>query len=618
MKIKTRILLGLSSLFLIIFLLGGVGAYFIHQLSEQSKEITKDNYISLEYVRQMNNSLVSIQDVVLGEILVNDTFDIKRPNFQEKYVAAVDTFEFYLAKQQGNITENGEERLTTALNVNFQKLLTQTATFNTKEATEAHSHYLTHIAPEIKAIRLSLDSIHQVNDHALQLKSDQALHSSERVIIAMFSIGSVSFLMVVVFLWFFPSFIADPITKFTESIQAITARNFETRIRHDSKDEFGELALAFNYMAEKLDEYEHSNLAQIIFEKKRIDAIINNMNDAIIGLDADKKIIFANNSAITLIGMPAASIAGKYAPDVAAVNDLVRHLIKEIMDAKNTEETYAKPLKIVVNGKENHFAKDLLLITTPLTADKNPQFIGYVIILKNITPFHELDLAKTNFIATISHELKTPITSMMMSLKLLRDGRIGELNKEQLEMVDSVKDDSDRLLKITGELLKMSQVETGNIQLDIVAFEAAQVVDVSIHALQQQAQAKSISITHDVTVTEPVMGDNDKTTWVLINFLSNAIRYSPNDAIISVTVTESEGMVRFSVHDNGPGIDSKFQQRLFEKYYRVPGSGHTGTGLGLAISKEFINAMGGDIGVNSEIGQGSEFYFVLPLQVKEP
>lgn len=215
-------------------------------------------------------------------------------------------------------------------------------------------------------------------------------------------------------------------------------------------------------MAEKLDEYESSNLAQLRFEKSRIETIINQMKDGILGLDVKKNVLFLNTVAENLLGLKEAEIVGKYVADVAVKNDLMRSLL---------QEGDHKELKIFADGKESYFNKDILNVTN------NGEVIGKVIILRNITIFHELNEAKTNFIATVSHELKTPISSIKMSARLLNDKRVGTLNDEQLDLIKNITDDSERLLKITSELLNVSQVETGQIQLNITRVNPAVIIE---------------------------------------------------------------------------------------------------------------------------------------------
>jgi two-component system, NtrC family, sensor histidine kinase KinB len=231
----------------------------------------------------------------------------------------------------------------------------------------------------------------------------------------------------------FPGYVANPIVQLTNSIQSIAEKNYEERLHFDRKDEFEELAVAFNQMAEKLDEYEHSNLANILFEKTRIEAIINRMNDPVIGLNEANRIIFVNDQATDILNIDRSGLLGQYAPDVALNNDLLRSLIKR--------ENNGAMIKAVINGKENCYSKEAIEVNYTPTGENEVVNLGTVILLKNI-----------NFIATISHDLKTPIASLQMCIKLLQDSRIGELNEEQKNVTQTLSDEVARLSKIAQEI----------------------------------------------------------------------------------------------------------------------------------------------------------------------
>jgi len=159
--------------------------------------------------------------------------------------------------------------------------------------------------------------------------------------------------------------------------------------------------------------------------------------------------------------------------------------------------------------------------------------------------------------------------------------------------------------------LDLSQVETGNIKLDINKVDPRDIIALALEAVKFQAERKHVIIRNNALKDLPrIQADADKTTWVLVNFLTNAIRYSAENGSVQVNCMMSNGRMQFSVEDNGPGIDEKYLSRLFEKFFQVPGT-PTGTGLGLAISKEFIEAQGGNIGVESQVGRGSKFLFTL-------
>jgi PAS domain S-box-containing protein len=558
MRLKTKLSISLIFLFTVILLFGILGIVTINRLSRDADLVLKNNQESLFY---SNNMLKALENIKTRK-------------------DAKDIFEDNLVKQENNITELGEKEATQELRKNFNGL---------KVNPEDLSNY-----PEI---RQSIFQIQDLNELAILRKNAVAQKTAENAKFWLTIIFTILTLVSFTFIFNLPSIISRPIRSLSEGIAEIAKKNYKKRLYLKQEDEFGDLAGSFNIMASKLDEYENSNLSQIKFEKSRIETIINQMRDGIIGLDNKKNILFLNAVAEKLLGLKEKDIIGKYAPDTALKNDLMRTLLQD--------DEQKKELKIFADNKESYFNKDILNVTN------NEQVIGEVIVLRNITLFHELNEAKTNFIATVSHELKTPISSIKMSAQLLSDDRIGPLGHEQKELIQSIRDDADRLLKITGELLNMTQVETGNIQLKIQPSFPGTIIEQALQAVQFQANQKNISLINQTTDSLPlVMADAEKTVWVLINFLTNAIKYSPEGSEIEVQANLQENRVALTVSDHGRGIDEKYLPRIFDRYFKVPGTHErNGTGLGLAISKEFIEAQGGMIWVHSQVGEGSVFGF---------
>ena len=272
-----------------------------------------------------------------------------------------------------------------------------------------------------------------------------------------------------------------------------------------------------------------------------------------------------------------------------------------------------EPLKIYADNKESYFQmEDTPLYIMPV-GSREQQFVGNLIVLNNITKYKELDSAKTNFISTVSHEMKTPISSILMSLQLLGDNRLGQLNEEQKQLVGSIRESSDRLLNITGELLNMTQVESGKLRLMPKVVKPVELIDYAVKATQVLAERFRCFV--EVEYPEKISKlfvDNEKIAWVITNLLSNAIHHSPENSRIIVGAVQHEKAVEIFVQDFGRGIDPRYHKSIFERYFRVPGTKVQGSGLGLAISKEFVEAHGGTISVESGIGKGSRFSILLP------
>lgn len=571
MKIKTKLNLSVGLLFLLIIVLSFMGAYSIIKIKKDTESILKANYNSIEYSQKM---LISL--------------DKNNLNLEK----SSEIFQTNLDKQLDNITEIGELQASNNVKNNFEILKVNQTNEKLKNQ-----------------IRQDIYQIIKLNMNAIKYKSDVAISTANSSYFWIAILGTFCFLIAFNLLVNLPNNIANPLKELTLSIQEIANKNYSQRVHFDNHNEFGDLAKSFNTMAVKLQEYNNSNLYKLSFEKKRLETLINNMHDPIIGIDDLGIVLFVNLEALKIIGLKKEEFIGKKASDLALKNDLLKSLI-----INEIENPKAQPMKIFADGKESYFEKELINITVKPTGEDKSIDIGNVIILRNITLFKELDFAKTNFIATVSHELKTPIAAIKMSLQLLEKPETGAVNKEQKILIDGIKDDSQRLLKITGELLELSQLETGNINLKIEKSNPYDIVKYAIEAVKVQAEQKNILLVIEQEENLPsIKSDSEKTTWVLINFLTNAIYYSSENSKIIISLKKEEKEIYFQVIDTGKGIEDRYQTKIFDKYFQVPGSNKSGTGLGLAISKEFIEAQGGTIGVKSELGLGSRFYVKLKI-----
>lgn len=582
MKIKNKLRLGFGFLFVVVIFFGAISLYYMNQISLSSKVILKDNYETLSYTSGMR------------EVLDQNPLPLT--------AAAKAQFERFFAMEGKNITEKGEGAAVAALHSAYEAMLLPGAT-----APQLHQ--------AVTSIRSELRKIDQLNMAAIVRKNDHAQKAIEKAAMYVIFAASICFLILFSFVVNFPGFVANPLKEFSEAIREISRKNYKQRLEFKGTDEFSELALSFNTMAQELNKWENSNLSKIQSEKLRIEAIIEQMQDAIIGLNEKKEILFFNRVAAELLNLNGKEVVGKNAQELMKRNDLLNRILQD----KPSE----KAMKIYADQKESYFQLEKREIMVPsydadaeVAMSQTSKAAGEVYILKNITQFKELDEAKTNFIATVSHELKTPISSIKMSLKLMDDERVGHMNVEQKELVQHIREDCGRLLKITSELLDLAQVETGNLQLNFLKSDPRKIAIYAMDSVRFQAEQKSIELELISRNNLPkIYVDVEKTAWVLVNFLSNALRYSPEKSKVLIQVIENADHIEFSVRDFGKGIEEVYQKRLFDKYFQVPtdGNNKSGSGLGLAISKDFIEAESGTIWVESALGEGSKFCFSLPI-----
>lgn len=444
---------------------------------------------------------------------------------------------------------------------------------------------------------------------ATEPDSPAAMPALERALLWISVTGGICVLTGLVLLFWLPRSISKPILELKQGILEIANHNYEKRLDMKSSEEFREVADSFNRMAERLTEYRASTLADILSAKKFLEAIVNSINEPIIGLNIEREILFINNEALNVLNLKRENVIRRSAEELSLKNDLLRRLIRELVSPGDKKE----PLKIYADNKESYFKAAYIPINNTNADKDEPHKLGDVILLKNITEFKELDSAKTTFISTISHELKTPISAIMMSLQLLEDKRVGTLNEEQEQLSKSIKDSSQRLLEITGELLNMTQVEAGKLQMMPKITKPIELIEYAIKANQVQADKFNIQI--EVEYPEEKIGklfvDSEKIAWVLTNLLSNAIRYSRENGRVVIGAQQEGDQIELYVQDFGKGIDPRYHQSIFDRYFRVPGTKVQGSGLGLSISKDFVEAHGGTLTVESELGKGSRFVIRL-------
>lgn len=570
MKLRSKLSLGIGILFTLILIQGIQSIRYVRHLSVSSKEILSDNYNSVHYVSEMLRSLDRFsQDSASRRTLIEA-----------------------LTLQQQNITEINERQVTSALEEKVGRL-------NDSISGE-----------EVQQIRNDLYRIMELNMGSILAKSRGMESSADEAVRWISVIAILCVLLAALFLLYFPSIVLRPIDKLKQGIVQIANHNYDQRLDFSGNREFESVAESFNDMAARLDEYRRSSLDDLMMAKKRIEAIVNSLHEPIVGLGPDRTILFMNREALSVLNLTD-DVVGRNATDVALSNDLLRRLVRELYGDAKPESR--EPLKIYADNKESYFQmENVPLYITPIGKTER-EFIGNLIILNNITRYKELDSAKTNFISTVSHEMKTPISSIMMSLQLLNDDRLGTLNGEQKQLVESIKDSSDRLLEITGELLNMTQIETGKLKLHPKITKPIELIDYAIKSTRVLAERFCCFVEVDYPEKiSKIFVDSEKIAWVITNLLSNAIHHSPERSRIIVGAVQHDKAVEIYVQDFGRGIDPRYHKSIFERYFRVPGTKVQGSGLGLAISKEFVEAHGGTISVESEIGKGSRFSIMLP------
>jgi len=607
-KLKTLFLLGYLLPGIIVLILGATGIYFIEKLSSTPDKILKDNYGSILAAQNMIDELDNMDNAIITYVSGKPDKSIA----DSLFAAARRKYFSNLTQCEGNITEPGETEMLAGIRKLSEKYV---MTFEGKrEIFTDIAVYDTLISPQYAGLKKSCYGLLNLNHKGMLSRRDETVKVSESAELYMLVISGISLIIVFIAVFKVPGLVVNPINEFTQKVEAIAAKKYSERVEVSSDNELGKLAVSFNNMAGKLEEYDKSNIEMLIAEKKRAEAIVKSMIDGIIVLNEKHDIILVNNIAAELLGITEKDLLGKNMDDISHYNSLVKNLTDEFT-GRSGEKGNLKYIRIVFREREEYFLKEILNVSDETGTGKA---LGFIIILKNVTGFKELDELKSGFVATVSHELRTPLSAMNMSLRLLQDERIGTMNDEQKRITSAMKDEVKRLLKLVNELLDLSKIESGSEILKYREVKADELVDAAITPMLLQFEQKNIELVTDIQDNLPKLRvDANKIAWVMINLLNNAVRYSNEGGKIILSVKNEEAKVIFSVKDFGSGIEPQYLSRIFEKFVQVKAKNieslNKGVGLGLAISKEFVNAHGGDIWVKSETGKGSEFSFSIPV-----
>ncbi len=595
MTLKTKITLAFTTMLLLLLAVSGYMLYALDRLDRTSRNVLKDNLYSVELGQHM---LQALDRLPYGA-------DSADPQGKPR-------FEMLLAHEAGNVTEPGEQQI-------VDKLFEDVGSFNRLLASDTTSAKLWNDA--VGRLRQDTYAMMSLNRQALTHKNEAANRTAlqqRRYVLALLTFAILTSLLFVLSV---PEAAVVPLRRLSASIDHAANQDFTASIPVEGHDEFATVGRSFNQMLVQLQSYRTSSLAELMAERNRVASIVNTLDEGLLLVDQNRRLIVVNPVASALLAVPAAQLLGRRVDEVAAENDLFREMLRylDVPPPKREQET---PLiTIAQQGEEVYYrlsVHDVVGFNQAL--DKN-EFVGSILTLRNISEFKKLDQAKSNFLATVSHELKTPLSSINFSLKLLQNGKVGPLNPEQQNIVLTLKQENQRLLKLVGELIDVSRLESGNIQLNFQPSHIHDIVQFAADTIQLQLKPKQLTLNVQVpTNLPPVRADIEKTTWVLLNLLANAIRYSPEQEQIRIyaAVAPDGQQVQVSVQDSGPGIAPQYQEKIFQRFVQIPDkNGYKGgSGLGLSIAREFITSQGGQLWVSSELGAGSTFVFTLPVAGK--
>ena len=408
----------------------------------------------------------------------------------------------------------------------------------------------------------------------------------------------------IAFILFTGRWVLRPIRRLTDSAEEIRRGNLDLTVQRDSRDEIGRLSEVFNEMAASLREFRRSDRSRIARIQRSTQQVFNSLPEAVAVVDVEGHVELATELAADAFGIK---------PDIHIQDlgfDWMEEIVARARDAGGLVKAQGNRAVVqrFIGGEEHFFSPR----ATPIL-DVEKETVGVLLILRDVTSRLHQDELKRGVISTVSHQLKTPLTSLRMAVYLLLEERVGSLTPKQTELLVAARDDTERLHSILSNLLDISRIESGRMQMDFKPTSPHALIMEQIEASRSAARDCGVALKMNAPAGLPdVWADPLRIGHVLDNLLSNALKYTAPGGEVDVSAATDDDVVRFTVTDTGKGIPAQYLRNVFDQFFRAPGQGgETGEGLGLAIAREIVEAHGGKISAESVEGEGSVFTFSL-------
>ena len=589
--LRNRILLGVAPLILLLMVIGSYAVWLFVRLGGAVNTTLRENYTSIVAMRDLREAAKNVDHALFAYHAGAEDLSQTRASVAAQAALCRRNVEAELAI----ITEPGEREAANDLKAQDEAFLAAAMAALSSEASTPAG-----VQPTLDRLLTAAAVIQDINERAMQQKDQRARETARQSTRVMLLAMAAALPLGVFFAYRLGGSILRPIRRLTDSARDLGQGNLDQVLPVSSRDELGQLAAAFNQMAGQLRLYRQTTTDELVHARQATEVVFAALLDPIVIFSAAGEIAYQN---------PAAERLRKKLAESGTALPIVPLAMKVLQGGGDyLPESFDQSICVRVEERE----KFLL----PRVIGLREGGAGAVVILHDVTRFRLLDDVKTNLVATVSHELKTPLTSIRMAVYLLLEERVGVLNAKQTELLLASRNDAERLLDLINNLLDLARMESGAAVSERRAQSPDELVRHATNDARELVSAAGATITMQLAAgLPPVVVSADQLGHVFSNLLSNAAKHTPPGEEIAVaTRAVDEGRaVRFSVIDHGIGVPPSERERVFEKFYRLPGEPREGAGLGLAICREIVRAHDGEIGVTAGPGgRGSEFFFVLP------
>lgn len=604
--LKSKMTMICIILIMLIAVVGITSIYNITLINAEIESLMINNYKSIDAAYNMMDRIqkqnLDIDTYIFEDIQngitsyyshgkeFNDAYYIEKSNVTEPE-------EFGIVERIGELYRDYE--------MNFSILQEK---MNTKGIKEAREFYYSDIMTNYNKIVDELSNIKKVNEEAMNKSRKNAIDDGENARYIIIIVSAMAIISGCAITNYLINKMLKPLSLLNKSIAEVREGNIGNQVPVTTKDELGDLTIEFNRMNERLQKFEKSTMGKMIKEKNKSLAIIKSIKEPIIVLDKDYRIILINQQCENFFDIQEKVAVNKYFSQVIKEENI----FEAVYEVSTHQEIENKIIKIFREEEEYFFN-----ISVNEIEDEEAKIFGYIVVLQDITQLKELDIMKGEFLSTISHEFKTSLTSIMIGTSLLESTKMGGLSEKQKKVVEAIKEDGERLNTLISELITLRKMESNKELYNFSQCNMEDIINASITTVKSLAEDKEVILEWDVEEDLPLInGDRDKLVWVMNNIISNAIKNCNKDDVIAVRGVKQERKIAVTITDTGCGMPPELTDKIFDKYVRLK-NGETmplGFGLGMSIAKEIVEGHNGEIWCTSEVGKGSIFTFVIPME----
>jgi two-component system, NtrC family, sensor histidine kinase KinB len=607
--IRQKLILGFGGLLVVVGIIGVMTMAQISELGKAVDVILRENYRSVIACQDMKESLERLDS---GFLSLLGGRDAEGRHYVEENLPK---FRAALSVELGNITVPGEGEKAEQVQALFERYeeALSAAISSSSSLETRHAVYDSTLLPLFQEIKTTAQAILEMNQANMIKANDRARQQAATAHRQM--LAAIFFCVAIAILWtlWARRWILEPVRRLMDASAEIRRGNLDLVLTSDSRDEIGQLAESFNEMTAVLREARKHEQINLLRTQKATEEVFKALPAAIALLNLDGRVQISTETANRHFGL-------KPGVDIRDLRlDWLPPLIQRALKERRIVELDAKGgyIQQFIENREYFFQPMAVPIPTEPEV-REPT--GTALILKDVTQIYAQQELKGGAVSTVSHQLKTPLTSLRMSIHLLLEEKVGALTEQQAELLMGAREDSERLVNILDNLLDLNRMESGKAHLTLESVLPRALARDALEPYLAEAKEKGVSLVNDVPEElSEVMADKVRIQHAFANLLANALRFTAPGGTITIGAKPGPGSVQFSVQDTGEGIPAEHVGRVFEQFYRVPGQSETsGVGLGLAIVKEIVQAHDGEVGVESETGKGSLFYFTLPAKKGPP